>query len=471
MSSKTPNILENKFAHIDNYYSENTTRENKINDFFPIKKIQIKKTNDISYKALTQKSNNYLKNLEVYKNLPESIISNIIQSKQYISPNHNILFHHYSKEKNKKNSIRIQSIIINSNLGIINKEEKNVINIIKTEPNTIIDSKLIYHKKNIPKSKSTINSNKQSKKNNNTTQSSILANYETNYDYDYDNNNYVNFNNDNYYEKFNLFEKKNNFTDITLKEYLNKETKLFRTAFNYYENKEKNKKSEETKVQDTPSDKPKIERNVLDVKVKEYENKVRKNSFSKSNNNNFSNNKNREKNKSQENINSYTNRFKMKKNRTKLQIGNNNLVHKILTKISYDFLSSKGNFISANSKRKSFIIEDEKNNNNTNKFNIFENTKNFYNDAKIDYSSFRKNNLNNNKKLSKQKNKNILILKEEKKIPFKLTNKDLNYTSKRQLISDKKFNSSVKRNNSLDRVNKNYKFIPNSDRRIYNKKK
>ena len=415
MSLQTSKKIEIKNKDdISNYYSQNINKENEINNFFPIKKIKIIKAKDINYKALTQKSNNSLQNLEILKNLPESIITNIIKSQQYISPNHNILFHHYSKvkkvkEKNKKNSIRIKNVIINYNLISKIKKEKNMI---KIEPSNDAELKLVYHKKTIPKSNTNLNTNRKSKINDK------INIHGTNYDYD-NNDNFINFNNS--YDKFNLFEKKNYFNDVSLKEYLFNEIKALRTASHYYGKKVKNKKPEENKNNNSFSGKQKNERNnIINTKIKEYKNKTEKYNFSKINN------EIKEKNKSENNIISYMNKFKKEKNQTSLKIRNNNLVHKILTKISYDFLSSNGNFTSNNSKRKTFIQLKEKNKNNNKKYNV--NFKNFYNDFKIDYISFRKNNLNDINKLSATKNKKISTFKEESKRPCKLIRKKLKMT-------------------------------------------
>ena len=235
MAEQTIKILENKDEDIENIYVENITIDKKSNTIHPIKILEIQNNTENNYKTLNQNRSNYLKNLEIYKNLPDSIITNIIKSRRFICKNHNILFHHYSKEKktgenNSKNSGRIQSIIINTNLKSLNKEKK----LKRTLSN---NSHGIYHKKKLIKSKRIINSKKLTKKNQNISQSSIIANYETNYDYDLENNynneisnyNYINFSDNS--EKLNLFERKNYLTDITLKDYLNKEIKSLVSSF------------------------------------------------------------------------------------------------------------------------------------------------------------------------------------------------------------------------------------------------
>ena len=485
MSEQTIKILENKDEDITNYYGESITLENKNKTINPIKKIELRNSTDLNYKTLTQKTSNYLENLEMYKNLPDSIITNIIKSRKFISQNHNILFHNYTKEKkieenNKKNSGRIQSIIINTNLKALNKEKS----IIRNLPN---NSELIYYKKHLKKAKSTINSNRATKKYNNTSQSSIIANYETNYDYDYDYNydnenyNFLNFNENHNKKKLNLntLEKNNNYyNEISLKEYLYNETKTLRTAFNYFENNEQNKKGgkniENKKIVSINIDKPhkKISSDniafahsqITDRKekiVKKLENNkiIGKYSFSNLPTSSNINNKNREKIKSSENKNSYSNRYKMKRIKYKLDIANNKTNNnclstnyiKLLTAKNNVNLSSNGNFTTVNTKRKTFI-EEEKSNIKRKKYNIYINTQNFYNDSKIDYISFRKNNMNNN--ILKQKNKNILKHKHDKRIPCKLIKKDLNIitsSSKASLNIGNKLNSTSKTNKNNDK--------------------
>ena len=490
MSEQTIKILENKDEDITNYYRDSITLENQNKTINPIKKIELRNSTELNYQTLSQKTSNYLKNLEMYKNLPDSIINNIIKSRKFISQNHNILFHHYSKEKkldenNKKNLGRIQSIIINTNLKIFNKEK----NIIRNLPN---NSELIYYKKHLKKAKSTINSNRAANKYNNTSQSSIIANYETNYDYDYDyiyDNNNENFNylncNENHNNKklnLNILEKNNNYyNDISLKEYLYNETKTLRTAFNYFEKNEQNKKGgkniEDKKIFNINIAKPHIKISSDNITfthsqntdrkekiLKKLENKKIKGKYSCSNLqiNSKINNKIRGKNKSLENINSYSNRYKMKKIKYKLDISNNNKTKnnylsnnyiKLLTAKNYNNLSSNGNFTTVNTKRKTFI-EEEKNNFKRKKYNIYINTQNFYDNSKIDYISFRKNNINNN--ILKQKNKNILKHKQDKRIPCKLIKKDLNIitsTSKSSLNAGNKLISPSNKNNDK-KINK-----------------
>ena len=484
MSEQTIKILENKDEDLTNYYRDSITLENQNKTINPIKKIELRNSTELNYQTLSQKTSNYLKNLEMYKNLPDSIINNIIKSRKFISQNHNILFHHYSKEKkldenNKKNLGRIQSIIINTNLKIFNKEK----NIIRNLPN---NSELIYYKKHLKKAKSTINSNRAANKYNNTSQSSIIANYETNYDYDYDyiyDNNNENFNylncNENHNNKklnLNILEKNNNYyNDISLKEYLYNETKTLRTAFNHFEKNEQDKKGgkniEDKKIFNINIAKPHIKISSDNITfthsqntdrkekiLKKLENKKIKGKYSCSNLqiNSKINNKIRGKNKSLENINSYSNRYKMKKIKYKLDISNNNKTKnnylsnnyiKLLTAKNYNNLSSNGNFTTVNTKRKTFI-EEEKNNFKRKKYNIYINTQNFYDNSKIDYISFRKNNINNN--ILKQKNKNILKHKQDKRIPCKLIKKDLNIitsTLKSSLNAGNKLISPSNKNN------------------------
>ena len=507
MAEQTIKILENKDEDIENIYVENITIDKKSNTIHPIKILEIQNNTDNNYKTLNQNRSNYLKNLEIYKNLPDSIITNIIKSRRFICKNHNILFHHYSKEKktgenNSKNSGRIQSIIINTNLKSLNKEKK----LKRTLSN---NSHGIYHKKKLIKSKRIINSNKLTKKNQNISQSSIIANYETNYDYDLENNynneisnyNYINFSDNS--EKLNLFERKNYFTDITLKDYLNKEIKSLVSSFYYSENKIKSndKNKEKSSIENIKNkekrynsiqtiqhnlniksnimnylSEKKIARNNYDTKL---ENKIigRYTSYScLSTNPNCNINHNiKSKNRSQENLNTYSNLYKIKKAKKKvngniIRKNNNNNFLKLLITKSFNQLSNNGNFTTINSKRKIFK-EEEKNNKKMKRYNVFINTQKFYNDSKIDYISFRKNNLRN-----LNDNKNNLKLKKENKKPLKLYKKDLNIISesaKRPLIIGIKSNYKTKRNSINDEDKnkiKNYKNIsePKIDK---NKKK
>ena len=138
---------------------------------------------------------------------------------------------------------------------------------------------------------------------------------------------------------------------------------------------------------------------------------------------------------------------------------------KLLTTKSYNQLSSNGNFTVVNTRRKSFKKEEL--NLNKSKYNNFLKTQNFYNDSKIDYISFRKN----NQKI-KSNNKNILKEKKDKRIPCKLVKKDLNIitsTSKFPLITNKS-NSFSKNDNNVDnnKNNKKYKAVsePKIDKNI-----
>ena len=484
MAEQTIKICENKEDDITNYYEEALTLENKNNTICPIKKIEIRNSAEFNYKTLNQNSNNYLKNLEMYKNLPDSVLTNIIKSRKYICKNHNILFHHYSKEKKldekkDKNCGKIQSIIINTNLKPLNKEKSSTKNLSN-------NSQMIYRKKISLKPKNTINTNRQSKKNNNTSQSSIIANYDTNYDYDFDNNENFNYINIESKDKLNI-DFNNYFTDTSLKEYLYNETKTLRTTFNYFEkNKKENKEDKYQSIQEkiknvqimAPHIKINSDNNILykqktqraDINRNE---KIMDKNYNSSYIHTYSNSKSkinhkvRGKNKSQENINSYTQRYKMKKIKFKLNIQNNNNNHylKLLTTKSYNQLSSNGNFTVVNTRRKSFKKEEL--NLNKSKYNNFLKTQNFYNDSKIDYISFRKN----NQKI-KSNNKNILKEKKDKRIPCKLVKKDLNIitsTSKFPLITNKS-NSFSKNDNNVDnnKNNKKYKAVsePKIDKNI-----
>ena len=89
----------NKDEDLTNYYKETINIDSKNNTINPIKKIEIANNIEHNYQTLRQNSSNYLKNLEIYKKLPDSIITNIIKSKKFICKNHNILFHHYTKKR------------------------------------------------------------------------------------------------------------------------------------------------------------------------------------------------------------------------------------------------------------------------------------------------------------------------------------------------------------------------------------
>ena len=481
-----------------NYKEENSMNQNTTKSMIP--SFQLEEKNESKYDTeinisnlnnSKDKQNNYLKNLELYKNLPDSMITNIIQSKKFITQNHNILFSHYSKDKdNKSNSGSIQSIVISTNLKSSTIKENNNSNSNTNRIRSLSNnSKLIYHKKSLQKAKkinnnsnnNNINPNIYHKKNNNTSQSTINANFETNYDYDCENNitntnitnnpnvnsnasannnnnifNYINFTNNS--DKFNLLEKQNNFTDISLKEFLSNETKSIRTMIIYSENKPNNEnntvdKDIKAENKDSESEDKNIQviqsldlkRNTNpDIKSYSYSNKQKterddiliknqkekKNAYDFSNNNtNVNSNKIRPKTKSfdskgDRSYSSYANKYKTKK--YKVKIGNQ--YHKLLSGKSFSFLSSTGNFVTK--PKKMSLNEEEKNNkNNKNKINIFINTQNFYNDSKIDYTSFRKktlysNNMNN-PRTTKNLNRNVLKHKEEKKAPCKLIKKEL----------------------------------------------
>lgn len=496
-----------------NYKEENSMNQNTnkkiIQGFHLEKQNESKYDTEINISNLNNskdKQNNYLKNLELYKNLPDSIITNIIQSKKFITQNHNILYSHYSKEKDiKSNSGSIQSIVISTNLKSSTIKDNNTSN---TNSNRIRslsnNSKLIYHKKSLQKAKSinnnsnsnNINSNIYHKKNNNTSQSTINANFDTNYDYDCENNitnntntnsnitnnpninsntitnnnnifNYINFTNNS--DKFNLLEKQNNFTDISLKEFLRNETKSIRTMIIYSENKpnnENNNINKEIKAENKDNnngdksiqiiqsldlkrntnpdikpysyaDKQKTEREDITINSQ----KEKKIEYDFSNNKiNINSNKVRPKTKSLNNkgnksYSSYANKYKAKE--YKVKIGNQ--YHQLLSGKSFSFLSSTGNFVTK-PKRMS-LNEEEKNKkkNNNNKLSIFINTQNFYNDSKIDYTSFRKKTLYssnmNNPRTTKNLNKNVFKHKEEKRAPCKLIKKELINTNTPQVAS------------------------------------
>ena len=489
-----------------NYKEENSMNQNTNKSITP--SFQLEEKNESKYDTeinisnlnnSKDKQNNYLKNLELYKNLPDSMITNIIQSKKFITQNHNILFSHYSKDKdNKSNSGSIQSIVISTNLKSSSIKDNSNSNSNRTR-SLSNNSKLIYHKKSLQKVKkinnsnnSNINPNIYHKKNNNISQSTINANFETNYDYDCENNitntntnitnnpninsntssnnnnifNYINFTNNS--DKFNLLEKQNNFTDISLKEFLSNETKSIRTMLIYSENKPNNEnnnvnkdikaENKESNNEDkiiqviqsldlkantnpdiklyTYSDKQKTERddNVINNQ------KEKKNAYDASKyNTNINSNKVRSKTKSFDNkgnrsYSSYANKYKAKK--YKVKIGNQ--YHQLLSGKSFSFLSSTGNFVTKPIKIP--LNEEEKNNkNNKNKLNIFINTQNFYNDSKIDYTSFRKKTLYstnmNNPRTTKNLNRNVFKHKEDKKAPCKLIKKELINTNTPHMAS------------------------------------
>ena len=489
-----------------NYKEENSMNQNTNKSITP--SFQLEDKNESKYDTeinisnlnnSKDKQNNYLKNLELYKNLPDSMITNIIQSKKFITQNHNILFSHYSKDKdNKSNSGSIQSIVISTNLKSSSIKDNSNSNSNRTR-SLSNNSKLIYHKKSLQKVKkinnsnnSNINPNIYHKKNNNISQSTINANFETNYDYDCENNitntntnitnnpninsntssnnnnifNYINFTNNS--DKFNLLEKQNNFTDISLKEFLSNETKSIRTMLIYSENKPNNEnnnvnkdikaENKESNNEDkiiqviqsldlkantnpdiklyTYSDKQKTERD--DIVINNQ--KEKKNAYDASKyNTNINSNKVRSKTKSFDNkgnrsYSSYANKYKAKK--YKVKIGNQ--YHQLLSGKSFSFLSSTGNFVTKPIKIP--LNEEEKNNkNNKNKLNIFINTQNFYNDSKIDYTSFRKKTLYstnmNNPRTTKNLNRNVFKHKEEKKAPCKLIKKELINTNTPHMAS------------------------------------
>ena len=186
----------------------------------------------------------------------------------------------------------------------------------------------------------------------------------------------------------------------------------------------------------TYSDKQKTERD--DIVINNQ--KEKKNAYDASKyNTNINSNKVRSKTKSFDNkgnrsYSSYANKYKAKK--YKVKIGNQ--YHQLLSGKSFSFLSSTGNFVTKPIKIP--LNEEEKNNkNNKNKLNIFINTQNFYNDSKIDYTSFRKKTLYstnmNNPRTTKNLNRNVLKHKEEKKAPCKLIKKELINTNTPHMAS------------------------------------
>ena len=446
MSQETIKILINKKDQISNYTQRNDNKENISNNY----SIKINENNN-NTKSINnifiEKSNNYLENLELYKSLPDSVIKNIIHSKKLSSLNHNILFHHYTKkDEGNKNIGKIQSIVINTNLKSSKTKSK-----IKTKSASNL-SKLVYYKKSLKRTKSTMNGytnlNLKQKKNNNTSQSTINAYYDTNYDYDYDinsNNNFINFVDNS--DKFNLLEKRNNFTDLSLKEYLHNEIKTLRTALKNYKDKENNNKENVKNNDDEKNKKNPIESKIIKIqsfiklnpdnitylyrpktersditKKNEEKNNVKyiynyKYNYSKNNINKIIN----EKNQSTSYKGSYANNYKLKKYRSKIDFENKNFKHIINTK-PYSHLSNNGNF-SERTQKKS-LAEEKKNH--KFKYNVLINTQNFYNDSKIDYSSFRKKTITNNPKALKQNNRNFLKHKKEKIFPCKLIKKDNN---------------------------------------------
>ena len=158
-----------------------------------------------------------------------------------------ILFHNFSKDKkkneNSKNSGTIQSIVINKNLRITLSKIKNQMKGLSN------NSKNIYYRKSLTKENYSLNPNISSKKNMTNSQSLVNTNMDTNYDYDNDNKqnyNILNFLDNS--DKFSILEKKNYFIDISLKEYLQNETKNILSARHNYENKENINNNEKNSI-------------------------------------------------------------------------------------------------------------------------------------------------------------------------------------------------------------------------------
>ena len=169
------------------------------------------------------------------------------ENKNDYSQNYYIFFHNFSKDRkkneNSKNSGTIQSIVINKNLRISLSKIKNQL---RELPNK---SKKVYYRKSLTKGNYSLNSNILSKKNMTTSQSLVNTNMDTNYDYDSDNKQNYNILNfmDNL-DKFSILEKKNYFIDISLKEYLQNETKNILSARHNYENKENINNNEKNSI-------------------------------------------------------------------------------------------------------------------------------------------------------------------------------------------------------------------------------
>ena len=349
------------------------------------------------------------------------------ENKKDDSQVHFILFHNFSKDKkkneNSKNSGTIQSIAINKNLRITLSKIKNQI---RGLPN---NSKNIYYRKSLTKENYSLNPNISSKKNMTNSQSLVNTNMDTNYDYDNDNKqnyNILNFLDSS--DKFSILKKKNYFIDISLKEYLQNETKNILSARHNYENKENiNNNEKNTIIKDDKKENhiQKIQDLRLNSEVIPYIQKQKTQRFEihkKQEIKNKHKSSIRTKFKSCHSKDSNIKKYKAIKTNPNYNIntGHNNNQKLLITK-SYSLLSSEGNF-SKKPKIKSFIEEEK---NNSRKLNQ---AKNFYNNiSKIDYISFReKKILNTNPKSSKIKERNIFKKKENKRMPCKLFKKDSN---------------------------------------------
>ena len=349
------------------------------------------------------------------------------ENKKDSSQAHYILFHNFSKDKkkneNSKNSGTIQSIVINKNLRISLSKIKNQMRGLSN------NSKNIYYRKSLTKENNSVNSNILSKKNMTVSQSLVNTNMDTNYDYDSDNkqnNNILNFLDNS--DKFSILEKKNYFIDISLKEYLQNETKNILSARHNCENKEYINNNDNIAIKKDDKKENKIQKIVdlsLNSEVIPYIQKQKTQRFETHKKQDL---KNKHKSLIRAKFKSCDNKGSSSKN-NKSNITNPNYINKghknnnnnnkLLIKKSYSLLSSEGYF-STKPKKKSFIEEEKNNSRNLNK------TKNFYNNiSKIDYISFReKKILDNNPRTSKIKERNIFKNKENKRIPCKLLKKD-----------------------------------------------
>ena len=321
----------------------------------------------------------------------------------------------------------LESNDINKNLGISLSKIKNQIRGLSN------NSKYIYYRKSLKKGNRSLNSHILSKKNMTTTcQSLVNTNMETNYDYDSDNKqnyNILNFLDSS--DKFSILEKKNYFIDISLKEYLQNETKNIRSAHNICENKENinNNENNSNKKYDLKENHiQKIKELRLNSEVIPYIQKQKTQRFEIHNKKELKirhKSSIRTKFKSCDSKGSYLKINKSSRTNPNYHINteHNNSNQKLLTTKSYSLLSSEGNFSSK--PRKKAFIEEEKNNSRR-----LNQTKNYYNiNSKIDYISFReKKVMNNNQKRSKNKERIILKNKnmENKRVPCKLIKKDFN---------------------------------------------
>lgn len=333
-------------------------------------------TKDSSIKNITEinhekyeKPTDYLINLDIFKDMPDSILLDILRTKKYIRNNHSILFHRYitkqPKENNQTNHGKIQSIFINPNFLKSKKRPNTNIKTrtFSTQNNHDDNNEFIYHKKNITDKKYRINRNVGSQ---------TPTTMKTNTSYDRDSKMKKNFTNFSSFLK-NLEESKQKteiFGDCSLKEFLKNETKTLRETI--LTNSENVLKDEETK--DTETNRRSLTERI-EQKINQKLNFKNKN-FVKCNSNR-------------------SNTFR--KNQKK-----------ILTK-SFNYLTINGNFFDLKRNPGLNKVKDI-----NMKYKIFLNTQNFYSQSKSDYDTFRKNNITFNKSLIAQK------AKKEKTIPYKL---------------------------------------------------